>query len=86
MSLLLSQYVRTLSSALWYDETSDLIDGFMPPISLMRHAYLNQEYDLEVLLSYAEDNSVFDVEVYIVNNHSNVKLLACPLLTDDCTC
>lgn len=70
--------------AIWVDETSDFDRWLYAPISLLRLAYLKSGgIDLRSVFLNAEDNFVFDVEVFYENNHSNVTIIACSDLTDD---
>lgn len=70
--------------AIWVDETSDFDRWIYAPISLQRLTYLKSGgIDLRSAFFNAEDNFVFDVEVFHENNLSNIKTIACLDLTDD---
>jgi hypothetical protein len=70
--------------ALWVEEKLDCDRWLYAPISLLRLAYLKSGgIDIRSAFSNAEDNFVFDVEVFYDNIPSNIEMIACPNLTDD---
>jgi hypothetical protein len=70
--------------ALWVEEKLDCDRWLYAPISLLRLAYLKSGgIDLRSAFSNAEDNFVFDVEVFYDNIPSKIEIIACPNLTDD---
>jgi hypothetical protein len=70
--------------ALWVEEKLDCDRWLYAPISLLRLAYLKSGgIDIRSAFSNAEDNFVFDVEVFYDNIPSNIEMIACPNLTND---